>query len=174
MIIAGGMLRCGDGCVSWCTRSAGKSSSGGDYLKPAQEVHRVHTIGAAHLERGSQAAAHCRPARVAEQTAAITGVELDAAHPGRLAALHAGNGGGDRGRDAAGGTAWAAFHRDACKWVGGQGGHDWGRIGLRLSIVALQRLQATMRRIMRGLTKPKLSHEGCTPGRTSPLRAAEL
>jgi hypothetical protein len=45
---------------------------------------------------------------VAEQAAAHVGVELDAANAGRLAVGHAGDGAGDRWRDAAGATTGAA------------------------------------------------------------------
>lgn len=70
---------------------------------------------AAHLRAGGEAAAYCGATRVAEETAAVGLVELDAAHAGGLAALHAGNGAGDGRSDAAGGAGRAAFHRSGAR-----------------------------------------------------------
>src|SRR5215213_8009040 len=82
----------------------------GEPLQPGQVRIGMAGGAAAHLLAGPEPRADRRPIRLSEDPAAVVVGELHAAHARRLALGHAGDRGGDRERDAAGGAAGAAIH----------------------------------------------------------------
>lgn len=82
----------------------------GEMLKSDQTVHGFLIRLAAHLNCGPQGKADGGAFGESEKLAPALGVELDAAHSGRLARFHARNRRGDGGRDAAGRATNPAIH----------------------------------------------------------------
>ena len=77
-------------------------------LQPGQVGEGVLVTCAAHFKRGAQVVAHSRPLALAEDPAAVVAGELRATHTGRFAVRQAGDGGRNRGFDAACAAARAA------------------------------------------------------------------
>ncbi len=88
------------------------------HLQHRQNLHRLVAMRAAHVRLRAEAGAEGRAFGAAEEAAAVGVVELHAGDAGGFAVGHAGEGAGDRGRDAASAAAGAAVQ-------GGVGG--WGR-----------------------------------------------
>lgn len=79
-----------------------------------QPGQRLSRVVAAHLWLWPQPHADYRSLRPAKQPAAIVGRQLNAAHPGRFARRHAGDGAADRRRDTARAAARATIETVAC------------------------------------------------------------
>jgi hypothetical protein len=88
--------------------SSGSRCGGGFELFQVGE--RVALRVATHGHARFQTAAHRRALGAAEEAAAVLIVELHAAHAGRFAVWHAGDGRADGRGDAAGGAVGAAVH----------------------------------------------------------------
>lgn len=89
------------GFCGFGVRLLGSSSRLREKLQPRKEPHRRPGVRAAHLGRRPQFGAHGRTLRPAEDAAPVGCIKLHAAHAGRLAMRHAGNGRADRRGDAA-------------------------------------------------------------------------
>jgi hypothetical protein len=79
-------------------------------LQPGEVDEGVLVACAAHFKRGTQVDAHGRPLRLAEDPAAVVAGELRAGRTGWFAVGHVGDGGRNRGFDAARAATDAAIH----------------------------------------------------------------
>ena len=79
-------------------------------LQPGEVGKGVLVACAAHLKRGAQVVAHGRPIGLAEDQAVVIVGELRTAHTGQFAVGQAGDGGRNRGFDAACAAADTTVH----------------------------------------------------------------
>ena len=79
-------------------------------LQPGQVGEGMLVACAAHLKRGTQVDAHDRPLGLTEDQAVVIVGELRTAHTGWFAVGQAGDGGRNRGFDAACATAATTIH----------------------------------------------------------------